>query len=282
MFPGWFSWSLLTVFVWGVGQVISKKGLGSFSPLVFNLATFGWGLILYTFYALYLGASFGQFRALFLLLLVFITGTYLLYFYVISLEEVSLTGTLFATYPLSTIIFSLIFLGEKLFPIQIFAVGLIILDVVLIGWPVGGRQFRMSKWFVLSLGVAFLVGFADFLARWLIDRWGVGNYLLYYGWAFLPGILISLHVDRKGRVLPRAASGKSWFYLALGSFLEAVGVLCLFTAFAKGSASVVSPVTSVYAAVTVVLAVIFLKERLRVTQAIGITLAVLGVALIGA
>ena len=36
MFSGWLVWALLASLVWGVGQVVAKKGLNLFTPLAFN------------------------------------------------------------------------------------------------------------------------------------------------------------------------------------------------------------------------------------------------------
>ena len=78
------------------------------------------------------------------------------------------------------------------------------------------------------------------------------------GWS-LPGVGVAVLSGVCG------AAGMITFYLALG----------------HGRASSVVPVIGVYPAVVAVLAVAFLSERLTMTQAAGVALAVVGVILVG-
>jgi len=64
--------------------------------------------------------------------------------------------------------------------------------------------------------------------------------------------------------------------IAVISILFFVGVLALYKAFQVGVISIISPIASAGAVVTVALSLIFLKEVLNVTQAIGVSLAILG------
>ena len=69
---------------------------------------------------------------------------------------------------------------------------------------------------------------------------------------------------------------------ALSAACGALGLLTFYLALDRGSASLAVPVIGFYPAVVAVAAVLFLDERLNAVQALGVALAVAGVALIGA
>jgi len=77
------------------------------------------------------------------------------------------------------------------------------------------------------------------------------------------------------------ARGVSWAFLT--GILGGVGNIAFFQALVKGGkASVVAPVTALFPAVTVLLALIFLKEQLRRMQWVGLVLAFVAIYLLSA
>jgi drug/metabolite transporter (DMT)-like permease len=64
--------------------------------------------------------------------------------------------------------------------------------------------------------------------------------------------------------------------------LDGIAAFAYTSATTKGLLSLVSVVSSLYPAVSVILALLFLKERLRRFQLIGVVLAIIGIALISA
>lgn len=280
MFQSWLFWSFLAVVFWGVGQVMAKGGLAYFSPLTYNIVSTLLGFPVFTAYALYLGVDFSRFGLGDFLILIFIVSTYLLYFYAISLADISLSGTILSAYPLSTIFFSVIFLSERLSSLQLLGALAIIFGVVLMGFPEKTNHRASGRWFWLAISATTLIGFADFLAKSLINRVGVANYLFFYSLAFLPGLLLTFWRDRKGRVWPRLPLKLTIFSL-IGAGLIGWGNIPFFMAFATGPASLVSPVVSSNTVITVILAMVFLRERVRPIQALGVLLTILGITFIG-
>lgn len=280
MFSGWLVWALLASLVWGVGQVVAKKGLNLFTPLAFNFLFVPFDFLVFIPIAFSLGADPSRITLFDLLLTILTLTTYILYSYVISMGELSLTGTIISSYPLSTMFFSVALLGERLTVTQFIFTLLIILGVVLIGLPEKLKGLKVEGWFGLAIVTALLIGFGDFLAKIVIGRIGVANYFLIYGVSYLPGLLISLALDKKGRRLPKIPF-KDWVSALIGASMVTGAGIFFFIALSKGPASLVAPVASSYTALTVTLALIFLKEKLRKIQAFGVLLVVLGIILIG-
>jgi len=91
-----------------------------------------------------------------------------------------------------------------------------------------------------------------------------------FNWGSIPVGLVFL-VRQRFR-LEKSAKGIA-FGLLVG-ILSAAGQLALFAAFRYSSnASVVTVITSLYPLVTVILAVLFLRERLNRTQMVGLGFA---------
>lgn len=74
-------------------------------------------------------------------------------------------------------------------------------------------------------------------------------------------------------------SGKLWFGL-LSALSGGVGTIAFYGALERGPASIVAPLIALYPVVTIVLSFLFLQERLSVTEATGIALAIVAALLI--
>jgi transporter family protein len=69
-------------------------------------------------------------------------------------------------------------------------------------------------------------------------------------------------------------------YSLLMGIIAALGSLAFFAAMKTGKASLIAPATSLYPALTVVLAVIFLKEKLNKVQLCGLFLAMVSIVIL--
>jgi len=74
--------------------------------------------------------------------------------------------------------------------------------------------------------------------------------------------------------------GKAALLACLAGFFGGAGYVFFIKALEKGKASVVIPLTALYPAVTAVLALLILKEKLTPTQAVGIALAIVATLLL--
>jgi drug/metabolite transporter (DMT)-like permease len=128
---------------------------------------------------------------------------------------------------------------------------------------------------ILGVGAGLLFGVAFTLTSQTSDAAGLSPVLIqrFAGLLFL----IALQRFDKAPLLALRVPARRW---AIGSGLAggvAVGLLKL--GYIKGAAGPVSVAASQFAAVAVLLSVIFNKERLRTWQAIGVAAGGVGVAL---
>jgi len=96
-------------------------------------------------------------------------------------------------------------------------------------------------------------------------------------------IFVSWKVGRGASGEKREGRGRGVFWAFLTGILGGVGNMAYFQAMVKGGrASVVTPVTALFPMVTVLLALIFLKERLGRLQWAGLGLAFVAIYLLNA
>jgi len=74
-----------------------------------------------------------------------------------------------------------------------------------------------------------------------------------------------------------ALTGRAWIFLAASGLMTGLSWLCYFNALKVGDVAKVAPVDKLSVAIAIILAVIFLKEEIKIQEAIGAALIVLGV-----
>lgn len=274
--------ALLAASLWGVGQVFTKKGFEETSPLFNNLLGAFITLIIVVPFALLNGANFQTAQKIFPLSLL-IALLLLCYYYILEKGYVSLTGTILSSYPLITVVLSFLFLREQPSIFQKIAIVIILLGTITIaaGESINAvKRLRFGGWFWLAVIGAVSIGFSDFFAKVAVNNSDIYSYLLAYGISFPILAGISYIFDYKNRAFPKFNS-KKFLPTAIGVTMLEVGLMIYYIALSKGLVSVVTPLSSIYAAITVILAWIFLKEKMNKIQLLGITFSILGIIFIG-
>lgn len=203
------------------------------------------------------------------------------FFYALSKGQLALMTTLIAMGPMVTTILSLVFLHETLKFNQAIGVGTILFAGVLLVLPDRKllQKSRNYSWVVWGGLTAISMGTADFLTKISTNMIGAPSHLFYLS-LILPLIsLFNFLIDKPGRKLPKITKGNLLPTL-FGTSIMWIGSLLFFLAFDYGPASLIAPVASTFSILTVLLAVIFLKEKITLRQMIGVVLAVTGVMLV--
>jgi transporter family protein len=127
-------------------------------------------------------------------------------------------------------------------------------------------------WSLITIAVWGAWGFLSKVASAEVDVYlnqllytvGIVPLLVFVGWR--------VHKEQEPRSAREVRRGTMWAFLT--GIIGGVGNIAFFEALVKGGkASVVAPATALFPMVTVVLALIFLKERLGRTQIAGLALA---------
>ena len=281
------SWLLLAVFsalFWGVAQVFIKKGFSNLSPLWNTIIGSLLYFLIYIPFALVNNVSLSISPAMFGLI-VFISFLYIFFYYAIEKGQISLTGTLFASYPVFVIILSAIFLQERLRLFQIILIGCILIGGILLSLPQKKlervKSGKARVWVLWALFGAATTGLGDFLAKVSLSNLNIHTYLFYFALAYAVAAVLFWVFDKDGRRLPKKLDIASFRMTVVGIALLAIGFLFFNLSLASGQASLVATISSSYIAITAVLAYLFLKESINLRQALGILLIFIGVAAIG-
>ena len=165
-------------------------------------------------------------------------------------------------------------IGER--PSTLVAIGLVggLLSVVLVGYIPGAASFSLTS---VIHGLLSGVGFAGMVVAYSATSEASGLTPAVTG-RLAASVLATVVMVAVGHT--RQITRSSWVPTILAGALAGVGMGAYITASQQGELIIVGVAIALFPAVTVVLAAIFLRERLAVSQWLGIAMAVAAVALI--
>lgn len=144
-----------------------------------------------------------------------------------------------------------------------------------------GRTLGLPAWLFWSLATIVLWGTWGLVSK--IASSGVDAYVnqLLYTAGLAPLLIFVLFTVRRQKDPDRGKRTTGVFWAFLTGILGGVGNLFFFQALvAGGKASIVAPVTALFPAVTVILALMVLRERLGRLQWLGLGLAFVAIYLL--
>lgn len=134
----------------------------------------------------------------------------------------------------------------------------------------------MPAWLAYSLLTIVVWGVWGVVSKIVSDRIDANSNQVFFSLGLLPLMLIVL---RSPRIRGGGRAGMAWAFVT--GILGGTGNLAFFQALViGGQASIVVPATALYPLVTVILATLFLHERIRRTQLAGIVLALAAIYLL--
>ncbi|MFC1625207.1 EamA family transporter [Patescibacteria group bacterium] len=278
---------LVSMFSWGVSDffaAVSSRKFGNFLTYFWMQAV---GFIIATVYFLLNLGSFtweevpGLFITLTCVATLQVIG-YLSFYSGLENGLVSIVSPIGATFGAITAVLSVIFYNEILNNTQIFSVILIIFGIILVSLDISNLKSTRK----ISLVTGVRQGMQASLG------WGISLFLLVkasnvLGW-FLPVyifrfiailILIGISLLRKNS-LKISSPKKDLLVLLPVGLLEITAFFSYSFGVGSEYASIVAPISSSFAIVTILLAYIFLKERLVKTQIFGVLGVIAGIVLL--
>lgn len=270
-----------------VANLFLKKSYKNFPPsvsfFIFSLfSLFAWGGL-----GLILGVNFSN--PFLGLLIGFVSAIFgqALYIYVLSKGELSITASILSSYSVYTVLFSIGFLRERPSVITLLFIGLAMLGTLIVTFPEKGKlnkkdlqHLSMIAWAVFG---AIAIGAADTATKYYIDSVSVGSFLFYTAIAQVVVSFVYLRLEKEslGQFRTLFTRLDEYKNALLGSFFVSISTVFLFLAFSYTLASIIAPIGATNPVLTVILAVVFLKEKLSLKNIIGLILviaAILGLA----
>lgn len=265
--------------VWGIGNVLVKKGFQKLSPWqTYALDSFYIALPMWLIYGIINYQQIKTPTLISFIAAIFITIVYAVYYYTISLGQIGLTSPIIATYPTFTLVLAYLFLGERLNLISTIGVISTSLGVILISLPAKLKMVKLENWVYLAISVAIGYGIGGYLGKLAVNEVGNTTYLLLLAiFQVLVVIIWRLFIKESFPKLQVKQSGYSF----IGISLFNIGNIVYYVALERGLASIVVPLSNTYITVTVVLSLLWLKEKISRHQLIGICCVIIGVILVG-
>lgn len=282
--PQWLFWTLLTLVSWGVWAVLFRRIEGQLSesqcqivstlgvlPVLAilwpsaNMAASGWFTV---------GSAFAFGAGLLSCL-----GNIACY-HAIRHAKASTVVPLTAMSPVVTILLAIPILKEPVNAIQWGGIVISLIAILLFNVqadaPADGRRV-VSPWLLLALAAVVLWGVTGLVQKISTNYVSAEASAFCFLMAFIPfagALLIS-------NSLPRGVDKKTWLLAILLGFTLALGNVTILLAFARGGkASIISPLAGLYPVVSIPLAILWLHERVKAREALGIVLALTAVVML--
>lgn len=287
----WLVYSLLAVGLWGVWGVINTPASLVLQPLPLQVfSTLGLLAVSATLLfskSLKAGKNHGRgFLYAVLTGLCGSGGNVAASFAISRGGEASVVFPLTSVYPLVTVVLARVLLGEKLNRIQVLGFALAMAALVVSGFVSAGdaklqatswSEKIFSPWMRYALVTLVLFGIAAVLQKLSTNE--ISNELSMVGFT-LGFVAIATAIVATSSGWTWRIPGKSWGWALAYGVLIGVGTLALFAAYRHGKAAVVTAVTALYPALTVVLAVPLLGDKMSALKVVMIVLSLAaGVAL---
>ena len=138
-----------------------------------------------------------------------------------------------------------------------------------------GRRSRGSSWVPYAGLLVLFWGVWGAFSGTPTSRYGYPNEMVYILWAFT--MLIPCYVALRGKTFDRRPIAA--VYGLLIGLTGAGGQLILFKALSNGPAYLIFPLISISPAITVLMAVLILRERIRLLATIGVIAALASIVL---
>jgi drug/metabolite transporter (DMT)-like permease len=132
---------------------------------------------------------------------------------------------------------------------------------------------------LLGLTAAIFWGIGDFLARFITQDIGTYRTLFFIQFIGILGLGIYLLSTGELQHTLMSTSWQPWVWALLSILLNIISSLSLYRAFEVGTLTIVSPIASSYAAVTIILSLLS-GESLTLTHDLGIVLVLIGIIVV--
>lgn len=208
---------------------------------------------------------------------------YLFFFKGFELGSMSIVAATMNLWAVFTMLFAFTFMGQRLSVTQTAGVLMILAGVTLasLNWSeIQRRKFQLSSGVREAIAGAVFFGIYWNVSEIIVEQvgWLVSTVLIKLG--IVVFMLLFSILSKRGMDLTGTA-GKTIFAIFIMGMIEAGAVAVVNYGLTIGDAILITPIASALSIVTIVLAIIFLKERITKIQGIGVATAVVGIVVTG-
>ena len=208
---------------------------------------------------------------------------YLFFFKGFEVGNVSIVAATMNLWAVFTMTFAFIFMGQRLRTIQTIGVLMILAGVAVasLNWSeIQQRKFQLSAGVKEAIAGAFFFGIYWNVSEVIVEEvgWLVSTAFIKLG--IVVFMLLFSIFSKRGMGLASIAR-KTILAIFVMGIIEAGAVAAVNYGLGIGDAILITPVASALSVVTILLAIVFLKEKITRFQGFGIAIAIVGIVVTG-
>lgn len=270
------------MFGWGIydflGGVFAKQ-IGSFKSLFWSQLA---GLISIFLLAVVLRSSVNAPILVIILSLIaaiLYSAGYLFFFKGFEIGNVSIIAATMNLWAVFTMLFAYIFMGQRLSALQTLGVVMIIIGAAFasLNWnEIRNQRFQLSTGVKEAVFGAFFFGVFWNVSEIISEKVGWLSTTLFIKFGIILFLLLFSLLAKQGIGLTKTTAKTKYIILLMG-VIEAGAVALVNYGLTIGDAILITPIASALSIVTIMLAIIFLKDKVTRIQGLGIVTAIVGI-----
>jgi transporter family protein len=204
---------------------------------------------------------------------------YLLFFKGFEIGNVSIVAATMNLWAVFTMLFAFIFMGQRLSTLQSIGVFMIISGVTLasLNWSdIKNQRFQLSSGVKETVLGAFFFGVFWNISEVISEEIGWLLTTLFVKFGIIIFLLLFSFVIKQELDLTKAAAKTKCMVVLMG-IIEAGAVAIVNYGLTIGDSILITPIASALSIVTIILAIIFLKDNITKLQGLGIITAIAGI-----
>ena len=206
------------------------------------------------------------------------TLLWICYFKALDLGTVSKVTPVDKTSIVLTLILSSLFLNEKITTIKIISIVLILLGTFLT-IKKESKDSKENRWILYAILTAVFTSTTTVLSKIGIENTNT-TLITFLRTIVVLIILTTITLFKKKYKYIKDIKSRSWLFIILSGLSTSLSWLFYFKALALGEASIVFPIEKLSLVVSILISIIFLKEKVSKKQIIGIIIIVIGTSLL--
>lgn len=275
---------IVSLLSWGIADLLAKVVIIKFGSLraLFIQQLIGFLIIgAYSFVFLNVPIITVQMMIILIITSIFATFGYIMFYKAMERGNISIISPIVSSWAAITVILSIIFFGEALTLLQSFAIILIFFGIFLTSIIWGDFKKSIKGGFSTGIkeSIASMIcwGIGFTLLKITVDSLGTIIPIVFFR-LFSVVIILMILLRKKLKLVFKPIH--LLLIIVFSGILDVFGLLTYNTGITTEFVSIVAPISSAFPVVTIILAYIFLKERMVLNQKIGAAFILTGLILI--
>lgn len=275
----------VSYFTWGSGVFFEAIAARRLNPYSLVFWSFTLSFIITSLYAPFAidelaGLTFGLLILNVVLALVGIFFGTLFYYGALRIENRALIGTIASSFPIVTVILSVLFLGEKVSLQQIIAIFLVFIGLFLVSInlrEISSKNFLANKGVLYAILAMLMWGAYFAFIKIPVKQigWFWPNYI-----AFLTFPLLFIYLKISKKKLEKPTHNNVLVPLIVSTVLVRIAEFSYNLGINKGLVAIVAPIAGANPTLFIILAFLVFKDPIKKQQIVGIITTLIGIVLL--